>query len=64
MRLLQTLVLMISLDTNILVRIFVDDPDNFEQSAKVGKKVSQYKTVYVIPIPINNLANNRHSRNL
>jgi len=55
---------MISLDTNILVRIFVDDPDNFEQSAKVGKKVSQYKTVYVIPIPINNHANNRHSRNL
>jgi len=50
MRLLQTVVLMISLDTNVLVRIFVDDPGNSEQSAKVRKKVGRYKTVYVTQV--------------
>ncbi len=41
---------MISLDTNVLVRIFVDDPGNSEQSAKVRKKVGRYKTVYVTQV--------------
>ncbi len=41
---------MISIDTNILVRIFVDDSENFEQSAKVRKKVGQYKAVYVTQV--------------
>ena len=41
---------MISLDTNILVRIFVDDPTHPEQSANARKIVSQYKTVYVTQV--------------
>jgi len=50
MRLLPTQILMISLDTNILVRIFVDDPTHPEQSAVARKIVSQYKTVYVTQV--------------
>ena len=38
---------MISLDTNILVRIFVDDAGQPEQSKKARQIVSEYKTVYV-----------------
>ena len=38
---------MISLDTNILVRIFVDDPEEPEQSKKARQIVTEYKTVYV-----------------
>ena len=41
---------MISLDTNVLVRIFVDDPSHLEQSAEARKKVSQYKTVFVTQV--------------
>jgi len=37
---------MISLESNILVRIFVDDPGHPEQSAKAHKIISQYKTLY------------------
>ena len=50
MRLLPTQIVMISLDTNILVRIFVDDPSHPEQCAKARKIVSQYKTVYVTQV--------------
>lgn len=41
---------MISLDTNVLVRLFVDDPDNPEQSHQVRIIVGHYKTVYVTQI--------------
>jgi predicted nucleic-acid-binding protein len=40
----------ISLDTNVVVRIFVDDPDNPEQSRIVREKVSQYQTVYITQV--------------
>jgi predicted nucleic-acid-binding protein len=40
----------ISLDTNVVVRIFVDDPDNPEQSQTVREIVSQYKTVYITQV--------------
>ncbi len=42
--------MMISVDTNILVRIFVDDPKHPEQSGKARKLVSQYKKVYVTQV--------------
>ncbi len=38
---------MISLDTNILVRIFVDDPGQPEQTKKARKIVNNYQTVYI-----------------
>jgi len=38
---------MISLDTNILVRLFVDDAGQPEQSKKARHIVSEYKTVYI-----------------
>ena len=38
---------MISLDTNILVRIFVDDAEQPDQCKKARQIVSEYKTVYV-----------------
>ncbi len=38
---------MISLDTNILVRIFVDDLGQLEQSKKARQIVAEYKTVYI-----------------
>lgn len=38
---------MISLDTNILVRIFVDDSGQTDQSKKARQSVAKYKTVYV-----------------
>lgn len=38
---------MISLDTNILVRIFVDDAQHPEQCKKVRQTVNEYQTVYV-----------------
>ena len=41
---------MISLDTNIMVRLFVDDSKHPEQSSKARKFVSQYKTVYVTQV--------------
>lgn len=41
---------MISLDTNILVRIFVDDAEQPKQNKKARKIVSEYKTVYVSQI--------------
>ena len=41
---------MISLDTNVVVRIFVDDPDNPEQSRIVREKVRLYKTVYITQV--------------
>jgi len=40
----------ISLDTNVVVRIFVDDPDNPEQTRKVREIVKQYKTVYITQV--------------
>ncbi len=42
--------MVISLDTNIVVRIFVDDPDNPEQTRKVREIVKQYKTVYITQV--------------
>lgn len=41
---------MISLDTNLLVRIFVDDPNQTAQSAKARKTVKEYKTAYITQI--------------
>lgn len=41
---------MISLDTNVLVRIIVDDSDCPEQSIKARQSVSQYQTVYITQI--------------
>ena len=38
---------MISLDTNILVRIFVDDAEHPEQCKKARHIVNEYQTVYV-----------------
>ena len=38
---------MISLDTNILVRIFVDDAEHPEQCTKARDIVNEYQTVYV-----------------
>ena len=38
---------MISLDTNILVRIFVDDAEHPEQCIKAEHIVNEYQTVYV-----------------
>ena len=38
---------MISLDTNVMVRIFVDDPQCPEQNSQARQIVSQYGTVYV-----------------
>jgi predicted nucleic-acid-binding protein len=40
----------ISLDTNIVVRIFVDDPDNSEQTRKVREIVKQYKAVFITQV--------------
>ena len=50
MKLLPIQLVMISLDTNVLVRIFVDDPSHPEQCAKARKIVSQYKSVYVTQV--------------
>lgn len=41
---------MISLDTNVIVRIFVDDPQCPEQNSKARQIVSEYETVYVTQI--------------
>lgn len=41
---------MISLDTNVLVRVFVDDSDSPEQSNHVRQLVSQHNTVYVTQV--------------
>lgn len=41
---------MISLDTNVMVRIFVDDPQCPEQNSKARQIVSKYETVYVTQI--------------
>lgn len=41
---------MISLDTNILVRLFVDDEKQFEQCIKARQVVADYETVYVTQI--------------
>ncbi|MGR9013451.1 MAG: PIN domain-containing protein, partial [Gammaproteobacteria bacterium] len=41
---------MISLDTNIMVRILVDDPQCPEQNSKARQIVSEYETVYVTQI--------------
>ncbi len=41
---------MISLDTNVMVRIFVDDPQCLEQNSKARQIVSEYETVYVTQI--------------
>lgn len=41
---------MISLDTNVMVRIFVDDPKCPEQNSKARQIVSKYETVYVAQI--------------
>ncbi len=41
---------MISLDTNIMVRIFVDDPQCPEQNNKARQIVGEYETVYVTQI--------------
>ena len=41
---------MISLDTNVMVRIFVDDPQCPEQNSKVRQIVGEYETVYVTQI--------------
>ena len=38
---------MISLDTNVLVRIFVDDAEQPGQCIRARQIVSEYKTVYV-----------------
>jgi predicted nucleic-acid-binding protein len=40
----------ISLDTNVLVRIFVDDPDCPEQSQQVWQFVKAYKTVFIAQV--------------
>jgi len=40
----------ISLDTNVVVRIFVDDPECPEQNSKARQIVSQYATVYITQI--------------
>jgi predicted nucleic-acid-binding protein len=40
----------ISLDTNVLVLLFVDEPNNTEQSNKARQMVSRYKTVYISQI--------------
>jgi predicted nucleic-acid-binding protein len=47
---LQKGLAVISLDTNVVVRIFVDDPDNPEQTRKVREIVRQYKTVYITQV--------------
>lgn len=41
---------MISLDTNVMVRILVDDPQCPEQNSKARQIVSEYETVYVTQI--------------
>jgi predicted nucleic-acid-binding protein len=41
---------MISLDTNVMVRIFVDDPQCPEQNSKARQIVSKYEMVYVTQI--------------
>lgn len=41
---------MISLDTNVMVRIFVDDPECPEQNSRARQIVSEYETVYVTQI--------------
>lgn len=41
---------MFSLDTNVLVRIFVDDPDMPQQTEQARQQVSQLKQVYVTNI--------------
>ena len=38
---------MISLDTNILVRIFVDDAEHPKQCKKARQIVNEYQTVYI-----------------
>lgn len=38
---------MIAIDTNILVRLFVDDTDSPEQMALVGQLVAQQEAIYV-----------------
>jgi predicted nucleic-acid-binding protein len=40
----------ISLDTNVLVRILVDDSDSPEQSTKARQSASQYPSVYITQI--------------
>ena len=47
MRQLLNRLVMISIDTNILVCIFVDDAEQPEQCKRARQIVSEYKTVYV-----------------
>lgn len=42
--------MVISLDTNVVVRIFVDDPECPQQSHQVRQIVGQYKTVYLTQV--------------
>lgn len=41
---------MISLDTNVLVRIIVDDPECPEQTNKARQVASQYQSVYITQV--------------
>lgn len=41
---------MISLDTNVLVRLFVDDEQQFEQCLAARQTVVNYETVYISQI--------------
>lgn len=41
---------MISLDTNILIRIFIDEPDNQQQIDKIRSHLSRYNKFFVSQI--------------
>jgi len=41
---------MIRLDTNVMVRILVDDPQCHEQNSKARQIVNEYETVYVTQV--------------
>ena len=47
---MSRLLAMISLDTNVMVRIIVDDPQCPEQNSKARQIVGQYGTAYVTQV--------------
>lgn len=40
----------IALDTNVLVRVFVNDPDNIHQNDLARKLINQYEWIYISQI--------------